>query len=185
LEDIERRQDYLLLAQKSADNLRGKLPDVSKALERNRSDWVKLLHKDLTGYLADVVEGAKIGLRAEAQALEREKSRIEADLAALPQLDPAEVERELMMLAESWLLVSGGGRINPCTRHIMSWEGRSVATRTSGQDKPRKLSNEEARLLRETLLRLNARVIVQRPTITISGRLPMSRSAKASSLSTV
>jgi hypothetical protein len=112
LEDIERRQDYLLLAQKSADNLRGKLPDVSKALERNRSDWVKLLHKDLTGYPADVVEGAKIGLRAEAQALEREKSRIEADLAALPQLDPAEVERELMMLAESWLLVSGGGRIN-------------------------------------------------------------------------
>lgn len=112
LEDRERRQDYLLLAQKSADSLRQDLAEVNKALQRNKSEWTKLLQKDLGGYPTDIVEGAKTGLQAEAQALERQKCRIEADLAALPQVDPAEVERELMALAEPWALASGDGRIN-------------------------------------------------------------------------
>jgi hypothetical protein len=112
LEDRERRQDHLLLAQKSADSLRHDLAEVNKALQRNKSEWTKLLRKDLGGYPTDIVEGAKTGLQAEAQALERQKCRIEADLAALPQVEPAEVERELMALAEPWALASGDGRIN-------------------------------------------------------------------------
>ena len=185
LEDRERWQDYLLLAQKSADGLRQDLAEVNKALQRNKSEWTMLLQKDLGGYPTDIVEGAKTGLQAEAQALERQKCRIEADLAALPQVDPAEVERELMALAEPWALASGDGRINAGAQHVMSWERRSPAAGTWRQDAPHKLFNDEAQLLRERLLRVDARVIVQRLGIRISGRLSLRGSAKARPLSTI
>jgi len=55
----------------------------------------------------------------------------------------------------------------------MSWERASVASGNWRPDMQRKLTDEQAHRLRETLLKLNCRITIKNHTIFISGRLPL------------
>jgi hypothetical protein len=55
----------------------------------------------------------------------------------------------------------------------MSWEHASVAEGTWRPNMPRKLTDEQAHLLREMLLKLNCRIIIRNQAIFISGSLPL------------
>lgn len=170
------RRDRLELARKSELELRQAMERVEKGLERNKNEWVKLLRKDLGGYPAEIIGAAKLGLEAEGTALAKEKERLAAALAALPRVDPEEVERELVALSEPFVranFYTGGAIPFP-----PSWERKSVVEGTYRPDMPRVLSREQAQALREMLLKLNATLTIDRGIVRISGQLPLAVSAK-------
>lgn len=177
LEDKERRVAWLEIAQKSEAELRTRLANVERASERNMTEWTALLKKDLSGYPPEVVEGAKLGLDAQRRALEAERRRLKSDLDRLPQLDPSEVERAVMALAQPWALVCGDGRIEAGTQHVMSWE----CMWRPGM--PRRLSQEQARILRDTMMRLNARITIINYAIRITGQMAVRAKAACSGAS--
>lgn len=142
-------------------------------MDENTRDWKILLNKDLADYPDIVIEDKKRELAAERKSLNRHKARIESELEALPQTDPAEVELALTELAKPWQMSDTGPYPHP-----MSWERRSIAEGTWEPDMPRKLSEEQAHLLRETLLKLNCRITIKNRVIFISGRLALDVRAK-------
>lgn len=87
---------------------------------------------------------------------------METELEALPHVDPAEVEKALDELARPLQGGNTGGYA-----HAMSWERSKPGT-------PHKLSEEEARRLRELLLRLSCRIAIIKHNVFISGKLPFS-----------
>ena len=107
---------------------------------------------------------------AERQSLEQRQARIKAELEALPDVDPEEVEIALSELAKPWQMANTGGY---CMPQPMSWERASVASGNWRPDMQRKLTDEQAHRLRETLLKLNCRITIKNHTIFISGRLPL------------
>jgi len=146
------RLDYIELTRHSEAKLREELADVERCIEANRAGWRSLLDRDLAGYPAAIIEEKKRELGAAAESLEWQKAKIKGQLLLLPQVDPAEVERELATLGEPWLLCD--------------WSTRDEASDDG-------LSREQAEILRQTLLRLGARIRVQKGEIRITGQLPI------------
>ena len=85
-------------------------------------------------------------------------------------VDPAEVEIALSELARPWQICNTGGYYLP---HPMSWDRTSVVEGTWKSDTPRKLTEEQAHLLREMLLKLNCHIRIRNRVIFISGKLPL------------
>jgi hypothetical protein len=152
LKERQARADYLELARQSEVKLREELDKVARDIDANTSEWRSLLAKDLAGYPAEIIEEKKAELNATRESLEWRKAELEGQLLLLPKVNPDAVERELATLAEPWL--------------ICDWS-TPMETRHSG------LSLEQAKILRETLLRLGAEVRIQKGEIRIIGRLQM------------
>lgn len=170
LEHREGQQAYLELAQKSRAKLEEDRDKVERDLAANRHEWKILLDKDLADYPDIVISDKKRELTAERQSLEQRQARIKAELEALPDVDPEEVEIALSELAKPWQMANTGGY---CMPQPMSWERASVASGNWRPDMQRKLTDEQAHRLRETLLKLNCRITIKNHTIFISGRLPL------------
>ena len=158
LNECQNRMDYLQLASQSVTRLQDDLRAVSRDIETNTAEWRALLDKDLSDYPAAVVNDKKRELSAEAESLRWRKAQIEAELLLLPQVDAADVERELATIAAPWLMCD--------------WTTREE---TSSGCLPR----EQAEILRQTLMRLGARARVQNGEIRIIGRLPIPIGANA------
>lgn len=184
LHQRDSRIAQLSLAQQSEAVLRRRLAEIEKETAPIDSQWMTLLKKELepdhNGYPAKIIAAAKMGLQARMASLSRERQRLESDLAALPQVDSAEVERALAGLAEPWKVVSGDGRFDQGAPHIMSWQRRSFVNRTWRLGMSR-LSDGEAHLLREMVMRVNASIIVSNVGIRISGQLPLGSRANVPS----
>ena len=120
------------------------------------------MDKDLADYPDLIIKEKKRELIADSESLLRARAKIEDGLAALPEVDPDELERALDELSKAFAIGNRGGYGIPSP---MSWErAREIDS---------KLPEEQGRLLRETLLRLNCRITVQGNLIAISGRLPL------------
>jgi hypothetical protein len=157
LKERQARADYLELARQSEAKLGEELVKIERDIDANTSEWRSLLEKDLAGYPVEIIEKRKAELNAARESLEWQKAEIEGQLLLLPQVNPDEVERELAILGEPWLLCD--------------W---STPTETPHDS----LSREQAEILRQTLLRLGAEVRVERGEIRIVGRLPVGVGAK-------
>jgi hypothetical protein len=152
LNERQARSDYLELARQSETKVREELTRVERDIGTNASEWRSLLARDLAGYPAEVIAEKKAELNAARESLEWRKAEIEGQLLLLPQVNPDEVERELAKLGEPWLMCD--------------W---STPAETSHEGFP----PEQARTLRQTLLRLGAEVRIERGEIRIIGRLPV------------
>jgi len=170
LERRESQKECLELAQKSRAKLEEDRDQVARDLETNMREWKTLLEKDLAGYPDILISDKKRELMAERQSLEQRQARIEAELEALPSIDPAEVEMALSELAKPWQLANTGGY---CVPSPMSWERGSAASAKWQPDTERKLTDEQARLLREMLLKLDCRITIRNRAVFISGKLPL------------
>jgi hypothetical protein len=73
-------------------------------------------------------------------------------------------------LAKPWRMCNTGGYY---VSYPMAWERRNVADGNWRQDMPRKLTDEQAHFLRETLLKLKCRIIIRNRDVFISGSLPL------------
>jgi len=178
LQDLENHRSYLELVQESRTKLERDLSEIERQIEENNAEWRILLAKELADYPDLIINEKKRELTATRQSLLQAKAKAEGDLAALPQVDPTEVESALSALAKPWALVSGDGRVAPGTRHIMSWERASVIQGTFSTSTPRRITGEQGRLLRQTLLRLNCRITITNHAVVISGKLPLGSRAK-------
>jgi hypothetical protein len=170
LEHRESQQAYLELAQKSRAKLEEDQDKVERDLATNQQEWKILLDKDLAGYPDVVISDKKRELTAERQSLEQRQSRIKAELEALPDVDPEDVETALSELAKPWQMANSGGY---CMPHPMSWERDSIASGNWRSDTERKLTDEQAHRLRQTLLKLNCRITIKNHAVFISGRVPL------------
>ena len=186
LEQRESRRAYLELAQQSRVKLEKDLAEIERDIDENDGEWKMLLEKELADYPPIIIEDKKRELRASRESLVRAKAKIKAQLDALPQVNWAEVELALGELAKPWQRCNTGGYYVP---HDMSWERASVAEAIEAQragDKergakllalaigtPRKLTDEQAHLLREMLLKLNCRITIRNRAVFISGSLPL------------
>lgn len=162
LERRESQQRCIELAEKSRAKLQQDLEQVERDLAGNNQEWHTLLNKELADYPDIIIADKKRELTAERQALLQAKDKLETELEALPHVDPAEVEKALDELARPLQ----GGNIGGYA-HAMSWERSKPGT-------PHKLSEEEARRLRELLLRLSCRITIIKHSVFISGKLPLS-----------
>jgi len=170
LQQREIKQQYLELAQKSRNKLEQDLSRIERDIEDNDREWKTLLRKDLADYPDIVIKEEKQRLTTERESLFRAKAKFEAELETLPQVDPAEVEIALSELARPWQICNTGGYYLP---HPMSWDRTSVVEGTWKSDMPRKLTEEQAHLLREMLLKLNCHIRIRNRAIFISGKLPL------------
>lgn len=170
LEHRESQQKYLELAQKSQAKLENDLAQVKSDLSGNDREWRTLLNKELADYPDIIIAEKKRRLTAERQTLESAKARLEAELIAVPQIEPAEVELALSELSKPFRMANSGGYGVP---NPMSWERASVVSGKWRPDMPRKLTEEQAHLLRSTLLKLNCHIILKNRTVFISGKLAL------------
>ena len=173
------------------------LAQVERDMAENHRGWKILLRKDLAEYPDIIIKEEKQRLIAERQSLLRAKMKIQSELESLPQVDPVEVEAALCELAKPWQSlrypISHPEMWRPTNLNPHLWERASVreALETSQNDGylrrvskvitaivPRKLTDEKAHLLRETLFKLNCRVTIKNKTIFINGKLPL-RSVRA------
>ena len=113
--------------------------------------------KDLADYPDIVINETKRELTAERESLLRAQARIDAELESLPHFDPAEVEAALIELGKPLGMLN----IGPFSWHLMSWE--CTASMTESQ----------AHILRETLLKLNTRIRVENRLLFLTGCLPL------------
>ncbi len=151
LKERQARTDYIQLAQASVAKLQDELTRIERDIGSNASEWRSLLERDLEGYPAVVIEDKKAELNAARESLEWRKAEIEGQLLLLPQVNPDEVEREVAKLGEPWFMCdwsTSGGTLDD-------------------------LSQEQGKILRQTLLRLSAEVRIARREIRIIGRLPL------------
>ena len=151
-----------------------------------------LLRKDLADYPDILINEEKQRLKTERESLLQAKARIEAELAALPVVDPAQVEVALQELAKPWQRsgypISNPEFWQPANFKSSFRERASVAEalENSKNDRyltrlgkviaalvPDKLTDAQAHLLRETLMKLNCRIIVKDHAIFITGKLPL------------
>ena len=100
------------------------------------------LRKTWQATLPEIINEKKAELNAAQESLEWRKAEIEAQLLLLPKVNPEDVERELATLGQPWLM--------------FDWSTQTEAGRHN------ELSLEQAKILRETLLRLGARVLVKK-----------------------
>lgn len=189
LQRRESQRECLELAQKSRAKLQNGLDQVERDIAENGREWRTLLDKELADYPAIIIDDKKRELTAERESLLRAKTKIKAQLDELPQVDWAEVELALVELAKSWQKCNTGGYGIP---NPMSWERASVAEAIEAQqagdkeraakllaltistpDMPRKLTDEQAHLLREMLLKLNCRITISNRVVVINGKLPL------------
>jgi len=190
LRQRESQQEYLELAQKSRAGLQERLGAVERDLGENIREWQVLLRKDLADYPDILINEEKRRLKTERESLLQAKARIEAELAALPQVDPAEVEAALCELAKPWqrcgYTISNPEFWRPANFKSGFRERASVAEALdSSKGKgffrrlckvvtalvPQELTDQQAHLLRETLLKLNCRITIKDRAIFISGKL--------------
>ncbi|MBM4448100.1 MAG: hypothetical protein FJ015_02525 [Chloroflexi bacterium] len=159
---------------------------MEQNMAENNREWKILLEKELADYPSIIIDDKKRELSAERESLLQAKAKIKAQLDALPQVNLAEVEVALDELAKPWQRCNTGGYGIP---HPMSWERASVAEAIEAQrggDKKRsakllalavgtlrKLTDEQAHLLREMLLKLNCRIAIRNRAVFISGSLPL------------
>ncbi len=131
-----------------------------------------------------IIDDKKWELRTTRESLLRAKAKIKTQLDALPQVDWAEVELALAALAKPWQRCNTGGCYVP---YAMSWErasvGEAIEAQRAGNNESaakllaiavgmcRKLTDEQARLLREMLLKLSCRMTIRNRAIFISGSL--------------
>jgi len=160
LEKRESRRESLELAQQPREKLERDKQEVEREIAANNREWRVLLDMELANYPDMIVSDKKRELTSERESLFRRESRIDIELEALPHIDPQEVEVALSELEKPFRMYNTGGLLIP---HPMAWE------RTSTES----LSQEQAHLLRETLLKLNSRIKVRNHSIFISGRLPL------------
>ena len=153
LKERQARADYIELAQASVAKLQDELTRIERDIGSNASEWRSLLKKDLAGYPAEIIDEKKSELDAGRESLEWRKAEIEAQLLLLPKVNPEDVERELATLGGPWLM--------------FDWSTQAEAGRHN------ELSLEQAKILRETLLRLGARFLVKSGEVRILGRLPI------------
>jgi hypothetical protein len=192
LRQRESQQEYLELAQKSRAGLQERLGAVERDLGENIREWQVLLRKDLAEYPDILVNEEKQRLKTERESLLQAKARIEAELAALPQVDPAEVEAALCELAKPWQRsgypISTPEFWQPANFKSGFRERASVAEALENSKNgryltrlckviaalvPDKLTDEQAHLLRDTLMKLNCRIVVKDHAIFITGKLPL------------
>ena len=162
LEKRESRRQSLELAQQSREKLERDKQEVEREIAANNREWRVLLDMELANYPDMIVSDKKRELTSERELLFRRKSRIDVELEALPHIDPEEVEVALSELEKPFRMCNTGGLLIP---HPMAWE------RTPTES----LSQEQAHLLREALLKLNSRIKVRNRSLFISGRLPLTR----------
>jgi len=153
LRERQARSDYLELATQSETKLKEELVRIGQELAKNSLEWRSLLEKDLAGYPAEIINEKKAELNAARESLEWRKAELEAQLLLIPKLNPEDVERELAVLGEPWLM--------------FDWSTQTEAGLHS------ELPLEQAKILRETLLRLGASVLVKDREVRILGRLPI------------
>jgi len=153
LRERQARSDYLELALQSETKIKEELGRIGQELAKNSLEWRSLLDKDLAGYPAEIINDKKTELNAARESLEWRKAEIEAQLLLLPKVNPEEVERELAVLGGPWLM--------------FDWSTHAE------DDCHSALLPEQARALRETLLRLGARYTVKNGEVHIQGRLPV------------
>jgi len=186
LQHRESQKEYLELAQKSRAKLEKDRAQVERDITENNREWKILLEKELADYPSIIIDDKKRELSTERESLLQAKAKIKAQLDALPQVNLAEVEVALDELAKPWQRCNTGGYGIP---HPMSWERASVAEAIDAQrvgDKKRsakllalavgtlrKLTDEQAHLLREMLLKLNCRIAIRNRAVFISGSLPL------------
>jgi len=153
LRERQTRSDYLELARQSETKIKEELVRIEQEIIKNSSEWRSLLEKDLAGYPPKIINDKKAELNAARESLEWRKAEIEGQLLLLPKVNPEDVERELATLGGPWLM--------------FDWSTQTEAGRHN------ELSLEQAKILRETLLRLGARVLVKNREVRILGRLPV------------
>lgn len=192
LRQKENRQEYLELAQRSKAGLQQKSAQVERGLGENMRDWQVLLKKDLADYPDILINEEKRKLKAERESLLQAKSGIERELAALPEVDPAEVEAALSELAKPFEScrygVSDPEMWRPVNLRSHLFERASVREALEGSKDegflgrsikfiaalvPKKLTDEQTHLLRETLLKLNCRVVVKNHALVLTGKLSL------------
>jgi len=156
LRDRKTRADYLELSRQSIAKLKEDLARVERDINTNSLEWKTLLEKDLKDYPAEVVNEKKAELNAARESLQWRKAEVEGQLLLLPQVDPGEVERQLELLEQPWLMCD--------------W---STPAETPHEDLPL----EQAKLMRQTLLQLGAMVRIQSGEMRIVGRLPLATGA--------
>ena len=169
LEHRESQREYLELIQKSRAKLEQDLAKVERDIAENNREWKTLLRKDLADYPDIIIKEEKQRLSAERASLLEAKAKFEVELVALPKVDPNEVELALDEFRKPWQMANSGGY---AMSHPMSWERASIADGWR-PGMPRKLTEQQAHLLRETLLRLGCRITIKNHSIFISGRLPL------------
>jgi len=162
LEHRESRRQSLELAQQLREKLERDKQEVERGIAVNNREWRVLLDMELANYPDMIVSDKKRELTSERESLFRRKSRIDIELEALPHIDPEEVEVTLSELEKPFRMCNTGGLLIP---HPIAWE------RTPTES----LSQEQAYLLRETLLKLNSRIKVRNRSLFISGSLPLTR----------
>ena len=160
LQRRESQRQALELVQQSQTKLQKDLAEVERDIAENNDEWKILLQKDLADYPEIIINDKKRELTADRESLLRSKAKIESQLESLPEVNPLELERALDDLA--------------------GWEESYPAPPypRRNPDMPRRLSDEQLPRLRETLLKLNCRIAVKYGAIFISGKLPLSVSAK-------
>lgn len=160
LQRRESQQAYLELVQQSRAKLEKDLAEIQYNIKGNLKEFDILLDQRLAEWPAIIIDDKRRKLTAERESLLRAEAKAKAALDTLPQVDPLEVERALDDLA--------------------GWEESYPAPPypRRNPDMPRRLSDEQLHRLRETLLKLNCRIAVKYGAIFISGKLPLSVSAK-------
>ncbi|MBM2825480.1 MAG: Recombinase protein [Dehalococcoidales bacterium] len=126
---------------------------IKQEIIKSSSEWRSLLEKDLAGYPPEIINEKKAALNAARESLEWRRAEIAAQLLLLPKVNSEDVERELAELGEPWLMFD-------------------LSTQTEA-GRHNELPLEQARVLRETLLRLGARYMVKNGEVRILGRLPI------------
>jgi len=161
LERRENQRQCLELAQKSCTKLEQDLAEVERDLAENDREWRTLLNKELADYPDIIIADKKRELTAEREALLQAKAKKEAELEALPKVDPEEVEKALEEVSKPLQ----GGNIGGYA-HAMSWERSKLGV-------PHRLSDQQARGLREILLKLSCQITIRNHYVFINGKLPL------------
>jgi hypothetical protein len=146
------RAEQIRLAQESAGTLRRRLLRLKQDHDQVMAQWAKLLELDLEDYPRDTIGQRKRELRAKTDALEAEEARIQADLDALPDVAPEDVEKAVDWLASRW------------EAHILPKQSQGI------------LSHKHGEALRESMMRLGARFTLPKglaQPVRLQGRLPV------------
>jgi len=192
------QQQYLELAQKSRDKLEQELSAVERDIAENDREWTTLLRKELAEYPDIIINEEKRRLTAARQSLLGAKAKIEGELESLPHVDPAEVEEALRELAKPWQRCDVMQRPELWSQTNLQNLKADFLQRVSVKESlevtknqhpllrgykvlcaalvPRKLTDEQARLLRDIVLKLNCRIVVKGGAVSVSGKLPLRNS---------
>ncbi len=203
LNDWESQEPQLQLAQQSRAKLERDLAELERELAGNNREWKTLLEKDLAEYPDIILKDKKQQLSAERESLLRAKATIEVGIALIPNVDLADIKRAISeLVTKDWWTTNSIVQRKARPKSELEalpqaeladveqqgselvattwWENPSRyklpyrMSRMGASEMPRRLTEKQAHLLRETLLKLNCRITIKHRDISISGKLPIS-----------